>query len=305
MAATKLQKDKEEQLRWVYETDTSDDSILLARPVFKKKKKVDVSTCVSQQVRADVTPCCETAKTKGSRNNSTTMSVKGGKPVLTCCFCAACICHSRKHPTNALGVASDETTELEIISELKRAVLNSELHNSMLESLERNIRAVRVRQWKNKQLGNMAVSPVHSDTGSYTVSYDDVNIGLIKRRDKQNVDGFNQTTLTQMYAQEDDRIIGSQVRTTCDPTEGQEEETDGDNNDMSLGTLFGDKPYDDTEGIRYENGTGPLWQEYRKSPYANKGLEDLCQLFADFDSTQNESTLPKSTCSVKCAPREE
>ena len=244
----------EDQLKWVYETDSSDDSILLAGPVFKKKTK---------------------KKDQGHLKEDS-----NDKPQCwNCSFCASCLCHKRAKQEGNQYEKDDEEIELEMIAELQRAVQNSELHNNKVERLERKVRAVRVRRWKLRQVSKMINEQQESDANSSDISYDDIDIGLIKKRDQNNVDGYNQTTLTQMFSQEEvvDTEKGNQ--NIC-AGEGQVEKRKSDNDSLSSGTLFEDYSDDVQDCERYDNGAGPLWGACRWSPYTSDGLDDLCKLIA-------------------------
>jgi hypothetical protein len=123
---------------------------------------------------------------------------------------------------------------------------------------------------------------------------------VIKRKDRQNVDGFNQNTLTQMYTNKENEKVDGQLPAELTKGALQQGITNGNDDESSVGTLFGDESCDDIRVIRYENGNGPLWQACRQSPYVSQGLDDLCELIADFDKGNKACALVGST---SCADR--
>ena len=165
-------------------------------------------------------------------------------------------------------------------------MLNSDRLNTRLERLERRIREVRVNIWKKRLVDHSRKSSDDSDTDSFSsgqITYDDVNIGLIKKGAKQNWDWLNQTTRKQMYeAEEKCHHFDTEEKEKINTTD-HTDETKGCDDKMSTGTLFRDNSQDDNCCVRYDNGTGPLWTAYRWSPYVSAGLEELCQLIADVD----------------------
>jgi hypothetical protein len=281
-----------DQLQWVYETDSSDDSILFARPVFPRREH----NTVTKTVKKGNNEITQIAAAKRIRKLPKKKDLEKTPIQFQCCHCASCVCKRKTTLAIGIGENSEEAKELEIIEELKTAVLNSERHNSIMERLERKLRAVRVRMWRTRLGINSLSSQNESDSDQGLITYDDVNIGVIKRRDIQNVDGFNQKTLTQMYAQGEEGGCGTEPPTIGNvqhhreelSVSNQREETFCCMEETSVGTLFGDNLEDDTTCVRYDNGTGPLWLAYRWSPYVNRGLEDLCQLITDFDGTKEK-----------------
>jgi hypothetical protein len=250
-------------LMWVYDSDTSNDSILLAGPVFKKRPKENIAPVISKR-------------------NKMNRATGNTEPKVPCPRCDHCVCCRNKTTAEEESPLGDDEVELEILAELRWAVQNSEVHNNMVESLQRKIRAVRIRRWRVREDAVKKRDWEHEEEEKGQTEYDDVNIGDIKRRDRNNVDGFNQSTLTQMYSQlvtADGVVDGS----TKDQQENEPHETDEDHSQDSDGTLFVDYSCNIPECQRYENGTGPLWQAHRFSPYDNPGLDDLCRLWADLE----------------------
>ena len=152
----------------------------------------------------------------------------------------------------------------------------------MVERLNRDIRAVRIRRWRTNREKELLYQERENDMFDSEISYDDINIGDIKRRDANNVDGFNQKTLTQIFAP-DIQVISS-VDVIAGGTEDKASELQDDATDNdSDGTLFLD--YSIGEGVckRYDNGTGPLWKAQKWSPYVNHDLDELCEMWDNED----------------------
>ena len=82
---------------------------------------------------------------KAKAHKAITCLEKENQETLKCGFCAGCVCHTTQNSQMTVNQKSDRDMEMEIIAELQRAIQNSELHNTRMVTLEREIRKVRIK----------------------------------------------------------------------------------------------------------------------------------------------------------------
>jgi hypothetical protein len=110
---------KDDQLRWVYETDTSDDSLLLASPVFKKRTHEKTNKSIDKKQKQKK----ETRVEKASNKRKAKSGLETEKATSKWCFCDNCSCKWKKEAPNASNDFSqnnDEEKEKLILEELKK-----------------------------------------------------------------------------------------------------------------------------------------------------------------------------------------